>query len=143
MENSNLSSDYIVDLCENYDLDDYEWVVYILRSVSDPNLMYCGSTNNIRRRLRQHNRLISGGAKYTAANGPWRLAALITDIDSRSQSLKVEYWTKAKNYPNKRGIPRDCPVKRRVYLIKKSMAKHHCREIIYIDDEFRKMSLEI
>lgn len=63
---------------------------YVLRSVTNPNLMYCEMTNNLRRRLRQHNGCITGGGKYTSANRPWKLAALIPHLQDKSQALKVE-----------------------------------------------------
>ena len=46
------------------------FVVYILRSVSDGRL-YVGHTNNLSRRLRQHND--SSARSYTAKRGPWVL----------------------------------------------------------------------
>jgi len=48
-----MSEEYIQETCQ--ELSDLEYVVYILRSETDPTKMYCGSTNNIKRRLRQHN----------------------------------------------------------------------------------------
>ena len=62
---------YIAELFTEHNLSKYTWVVYVLRSVTNSNLMYCGMTNNLRRRLRQHNGLIKGGGKYTSANRPW------------------------------------------------------------------------
>ncbi len=44
--------------------------VYILRSVSDDSL-YVGHTNNLDRRLGQHNN--PQGKSYTAKRGPWEL----------------------------------------------------------------------
>jgi putative endonuclease len=96
------------------------WCVYILRSQTNPNLMYCGMTNNIYKRLRQHNGLIKGGGKYTSANRPWHLSAIIP-ADSHSDALKIEYWTKAKNYPAGTAIPRNDPVTRRKWLILSSL----------------------
>jgi structure-specific endonuclease subunit SLX1 len=84
---------YIKDLCHEYSLDQYTYVVYVLRSESEPNLMYCGCTNNIRRRLRQHNGCIKGGGKYTSMARPWKLAALIPNLKDKSQALRVEYWS--------------------------------------------------
>ena len=145
MEQKEYIEKYIRRLCKKYDLDDYTWVVYVLRSQEDPDLMYCGSTNNIRRRLRQHNRVIGGGGKYTSNSNawPWKLAALITNLKDKSEALKVEYWTKAKNYKSKAGIPMDCPVKKRVYLIRQSMELNDVDDVIYIDREFRKINKKL
>lgn len=134
--------EYITNVCNKYNLSNFIWVVYVLRSETQPDLMYVGSTNNIRRRLRQHNKIIKGGGKYTNNRNAWlwRLAALITGIENQSEALKVEYWTKAKNYKNQSKIPTHCPVKRRLYLIQKTMEKHDITDVIYIDREFRKLA---
>jgi len=44
-------------------LDNKTWVVYLLKCAN--NSLYCGITNDMARRLRQHNGEIQGGAKYT------------------------------------------------------------------------------
>jgi len=48
-----------------------DYVVYILRSQRDGSL-YVGQTNNLERRLAQHNRVTA--KSYTAKRGPWTLA---------------------------------------------------------------------
>ena len=155
-ENINITSSYpknidklvletkIINSCK--ELENIPFIVYVLRSESDENLMYCGYTNNVQRRLRQHNGLIKGGGKYTSTNRPWNLACVIP-TETKSEALKVEYWLKAKNYPNKSfqdnncdvitksDIPSNDPVKRRVFLIKKSMIRHNLTKIIFLDDE--------
>ena len=135
-----MSEDYIAATCNA--LGPMDYVVYVLRSQTDPNLMYCGMTNNIRRRLRQHNGHIKGGGEYTSSNRPWHLAALIPigndSPASKTKALQVEYWTKAKNYPAEmqNQIPNDCPVKRRVWLIRESMRRHQCSVIFWFDQQF-------
>jgi len=124
---------YIRETCEPYkDMI----VVYVLRSVTKPNMMYVGYTTNIVRRLRQHNGIIKGGGKYTRANRPWGLAALVP-VNSKSDALKLEYWAKAKNYSSQAGIPRNDPVKRRIYLLELSMKRHNYSNVIYFDPEFK------
>jgi len=122
--------------------------VYVLRSENNKNLMYCGYTNNVKRRLRQHNGLIKGGGKYTSANRPWNLACVIP-TNTKSEALKVEYWLKAKNYPCKSfldtstdaitrsDIPCHDPVVKRVFLIRNSMLRHNLTNILFLDDDLR------
>lgn len=101
-------------------------VVYVLRSITNPNLFYVGYTNNIERRIRQHNGLIAGGGKYTSTNRPWELACLIFCAEKsmdKSEALRVEYWAKAKNHPDKSPIPKHCPVVKRIWLIKYATQK--------------------
>lgn len=134
---------YIKEICDNLDGEwKLEWVVYVLRSVSNPHLMYCGMTNNIRRRLRQHNGLIVGGGKYTSANRPWKLSLLIP-VSSKEEALAVEYWTKAKNYKSKAGIPTSCPIERRVWLVKTSMLEHGLNNLLTFDEDFKKYFVDI
>lgn len=115
------------------------YVVYILRSTTTPNEFYCGSTNNIHRRIRQHNGEISGGAKYTMGYRPWAIAVIIVSSEealTKGEALRVEYYTKAKNYKSQAGIPRDCPVRRRKWLIESArttIAKS--THVLWIDDE--------
>jgi len=47
------------------------WLIYILECVDGS--LYCGITNNLERRLKQHKGEIKGGAKYTRSHWPCRL----------------------------------------------------------------------
>ena len=47
------------------------WLIYILKC-GDGSL-YCGITNNLKKRLKQHNGEIKGGAKYTRSHSPCKL----------------------------------------------------------------------
>ena len=44
------------------------WYVYVL--LCSDNSFYCGITKDIERRLKQHNGVIKGGAKYTRGRRP-------------------------------------------------------------------------
>jgi len=122
------------------------YIVYILRSESNESLFYCGMTNNIRRRLRQHNGLITGGGKYTSANRPWKLAACIYAKKgelSKGEALSIEYYTKAKNYT--RTVPYcNNSVKKRAWLIleAKKTANQECRLRIF-DKELKERVYEL
>jgi putative endonuclease len=48
-----------------------KWLIYILEC-RDGSL-YCGITNNIEKRIKQHKGEIIGGAKYTRSHGPCNL----------------------------------------------------------------------
>lgn len=56
---------------------------------------YVGVTNNLARRLRQHNGQLRGGARYTALNRPhgkrWALHFLVTGFPKRSDALRLEW----------------------------------------------------
>lgn len=67
------------------------WWVYLLRC-ADTSL-YCGVTNDLSRRLRQHNGEIKGGAKYTLTRKPCELAYQENCADKRS-AMKREYEIK-------------------------------------------------
>jgi putative endonuclease len=65
------------------------WFVYILEC-SDGTL-YTGSTNNIERRIQQHNK--GTGAKYTKGRAPVVLLRWFK-LENKSQALKLEYKIK-------------------------------------------------
>jgi predicted GIY-YIG superfamily endonuclease len=59
--------------------------IYILINTSH-NKTYVGITNNITRRIRQHNSELVGGAKYTTSNkglGEWKYYGLIENVEKR------------------------------------------------------------
>jgi predicted GIY-YIG superfamily endonuclease len=64
--------------------------VYILES-GDRERTYVGLTNNLAKRLRQHNGLVKGGARYTSTRTGWRLACLIHGFSADSQARKLEW----------------------------------------------------
>jgi|SRR5210317_1742137 len=83
-----------------------EWYCYILRNTQPKynHLTYNGSTNNPKRRLRQHNEEIAGGAHYThGRNGGWEIYALLTGFVDHKNALSCEWRIKHTNgKPGKR-----------------------------------------
>ncbi len=55
----------------------------------DDGTLYVGKTTNIKKRLRQHNGEIKGGAKYTSGRRPVKLK-FIEEHTSLSAALKRE-----------------------------------------------------
>ena len=62
-----------------------KWLIYILEC-RDGSL-YCGITNNIEKRLKQHKGEIIGGAKYTRSHWPCKL---VYKEKSASQSKALQ-----------------------------------------------------
>ncbi len=67
------------------------WAVYLLRCAD--NSLYCGITNNVEKRLRQHNGELVGGAKYTKTRQPCELV-YVEQAESRSSASQREYQLK-------------------------------------------------
>jgi putative endonuclease len=65
------------------------WYVYVLRSVKDKDL-YVGSTNNIRRRLTEHN---SGRVDSTKRRLPFILEAYIA-VKDKVKAIELEQYFK-------------------------------------------------
>lgn len=83
-------------------------VVYVL---GDPfGKQYVGATVNLKRRLRQHRREISGGAKKTSRGGPWSVLCFIYGFKSWKETLRFEYVLQ---HPHKSKLSRNhvkkCP----------------------------------
>lgn len=82
------------------------WFCYILRCTDEKhkNLTYNGSTNNIIKRLRQHNGELKGGAKATSGK-KWEIYALMVGFADHNNALscewRIKHPTKAKKRPPK------------------------------------------
>ena len=63
------------------------WIVYLLECAD--KTLYCGITNNLNKRLRQHKGEIPGGAKYTRSRNPLKLVYQ-EEVETRSFALKRE-----------------------------------------------------
>ena len=101
------SSNNKIDCSNNY-------CVYLLVH-SIHNKTYLGITNNTKRRIRQHNCEIKGGAKYTSSNlgnGKWKYYLTINNL-SKSKALSYERIIKNKRRKGKGKTPLD----RRINII--------------------------
>ncbi len=74
------------------------WYCYLLRNGYPDHVRrtYCGCTNDPKRRLRQHNGELVGGAKYTTAfgNKQWEIYALIIGFPDYRNALQCEWIIK-------------------------------------------------
>ena len=68
-----------------------EYICYILKC---NNYTYNGCTNNFRRRIRQHNGEIKGGAKCTSRRNPWEPICIITGFTDNIEALQTEWRIK-------------------------------------------------
>lgn len=67
------------------------YIIYLLINTLS-NHTYIGCTNNSTRRLRQHNRELVGGAKYTTnykGDGEWMYYGYIKNLE-KCQALSIE-----------------------------------------------------
>lgn len=69
------------------------WYCYLINSESYPNHTYIGSTNNIEKRLKQHNGLLAGGAKATKKHKDWKLVTIV-EKENKSKAISFEYYWK-------------------------------------------------
>jgi len=60
--------------------------VYLLRSLRDPSKRYVGTTQNVKRRLADHN---EGKSPHTAKHAPWKLVvAVYLADDARAEAFE-------------------------------------------------------
>ena len=91
------------------------YFVYILTN-STSNKTYVGMTNDLAHRIRQHNGIIKGGAKYTTNflnNGVWHYYTIIENLDKRN-ALSIE--KKIKIYSRKM---KGTPIEKRLKAVNK------------------------
>ena len=92
------------------------YIVYLLKNTStDNNRTYLGITNNSKRRLRQHNGELKGGAKYTNSfkgNGEWIYHLKIQNL-TKSEALSIERTAKNK----RRGGKGTTPIEKRLNIL--------------------------
>ena len=81
------------------------YVCYLLRGGTGRT--YIGCTNDLRRRLRQHNGALAGGARATASGRPWILAARVGGFPDQRAALRFEWaWKhRACRRARTRGVP--------------------------------------
>ena len=65
--------------------------VYILQSLQDGEHFYCGFTNDVGRRLAEHN---EGESGHTKSHRPWRLKTCIAFTD-RARATEFEFYLKS------------------------------------------------
>ena len=77
------------------------WLIYILKC-KDGSL-YCGITNNLAKRLKQHKGETKGGAKYTRSHWPCKLVYKEKSA-SRSEALQRESVIKKMSKDEKQAL---------------------------------------
>ena len=76
--------------------------MYYCYLIMSNKLLYTGITNNLEKRIRQHNGLIRGGAKYTRKSKIWLYHTIVGKFNTKSEACKFEWmWKHIKNKKNK------------------------------------------
>ena len=65
--------------------------VYLLRSISHPDQIYVGLTDDLGRRLETHN---AGRSPHTAKHRPWEVVAVV-GLASREMAVRFESYLKS------------------------------------------------
>ena len=66
------------------------YFVYLLSSLTKSRT-YVGCTYDLKRRLRQHNGEITGGAKHTKYGRPWKMLCYVAGFPTRRTALQFEW----------------------------------------------------
>ena len=76
--------------------------MYVVYLISSGNLSYIGMTNDFFKRWKQHNGLLSGGAKYTSRRHDWTPLCIIDGFPTKSQAMQCEWKLKrSRGYLNR------------------------------------------
>lgn len=111
-------------------------ISYVYLLVSSDNSTYIGATMDLTRRLRQHNKEISGGAHATgikvARGQQWTRAAHVAGFPSWTAALQFEWRWK---HLSRRLSPRLFPLERRMLALKQllSLERPTSKSIPYIE----------
>jgi len=79
-----------------------QWVCYCLCNKSLTH-SYVGKTNDYKRRHRQHNGEISGGARYTRAHRPWSPLFIVHGLTTNKHVLQLEWAIKHRRVRGHKG----------------------------------------
>jgi len=97
------------------------YIVYLLTNTKN-NRTYLGITNNSIRRLKQHNGILKGGAKYTHSfknDGEWVYYFKITNL-TKHEALSLERTAKNK----RRGSKGISPIEKRLNVLIPLLSKY-------------------
>ncbi len=64
------------------------YYVYIIKSITNPNQIYVGYTENIKKRLSDHN---SGSSDHASKYKPWKLVMCLMFIDQEKATEFEKY----------------------------------------------------
>ena len=79
-----------------------QYFCYCLKSTVS-NRTYVGASVNPEHRLKQHNGILCGGAKYTKTNRPWELKIVVSGFSTWKEALQFE-WRWKKTRVSRKGI---------------------------------------
>ena len=82
-----------------------KYYCYIIANADDRT--YNGYTTNLKRRIRQHNGELCGGARATHNRGPWRYVAILTSPGWTSTSCAMKHEWSIKYPTRKRPRPKE------------------------------------
>ena len=91
---------------------------------TDSGNTYVGATKDVNKRLRQHNKEITGGARATSIQVQkgfiWKRACYISNIPEWRSTLQIEWKWKHLGRTEFRGVRN--PIKRRLHSLKKLLS---------------------
>ena len=115
--------------------------VYFIKSSNGST--YIGATVNLERRLRQHNKIIKGGAKATSIKvdqgEEWKYHCYVENFPNYNEALKFEWrWKQISRIIQKKN-PQINPVSKRLEALKKllELDKPTSKAILYKEWEIQ------
>ncbi len=117
-------------------MNERQWAVYLIRC-SDKSL-YCGITNNLKRRLAAHN--LGKGAKYTRSRRPVELVGASFEM-TKSDALKLE--DRIKKIPAGKKIFELTKSDGKITMNLKKNLQAVNREIKAIENKVQKLIMEV
>lgn len=99
-------------------MNEKKWVCYVIGH-ENQRVTYCGMSNNVARRLRQHNGEIKGGARYTSQihQGTWKPLFHVTGFETRRQAAQFEWAMKKRKSKHRTNSGRQGRVQQLEFLL--------------------------
>lgn len=98
---------------------------YLINSVLHPNNTYIGVTNNLEKRIKQHNNILFGGAKSTKKYNDWKYIKIIK-FDTKNDALSFEWFSKHYKTKNNKWIHTPSGIHNKITRMNELMSNYKC-----------------
>ena len=82
----------------------YYYCYFIISNKNNKTKTYIGITNNLKKRIKQHNNELKGGAKSTKTSSKWSYHTIMGKFNNLSDAMSFEWYWKHQQTKNNKWI---------------------------------------